>query len=55
MDVLVNVLQIGAIVIAVFLLMFFAFGLLVIDELYKYCKNEVDKDAYEARKRKKNE
>ena len=53
MEILTNVLQIGMLIIAVFLLLFFTFGLLVIDELYQYCKNEVDKEAYDARKRNK--
>lgn len=52
MEILQKIIEGSLIAISIFLLLFFAFGFLLIEELNNYCKREVDKDAYEQREKR---
>ena len=52
MEILQKICEWASLIISIFLLLFFAFGFLLIEELNDYCKREVDRDEYEKRKRR---
>jgi len=49
MEIVAKILEWSLLIISGFLLLLFAFGFLLIEELNNYCKKEVDKDEYEKR------
>ncbi len=55
MEILQKILEMSLLIIAIFFLLLFAFGFLLIEELNNYCKKEVDKDAHEQRAREQDE
>lgn len=52
MEILQKICEWSLLIISGFLLLFFAFGFLLIEEINNYCKREVDKDEYEKRNRR---